>query len=487
MTRFSGCAAVVLLFACTADRGPPKAVPDAIFDARIVDATGPDFGLPPAPEPGARLRPQIDDTLNEAAQIGLYAHNPANGQSVASGGDVPLFDGESARLIPVLVYAEALSTGRVGASESFTISQEHLRGRGLRAEDVGAQRPASDLVRRALLDNDRTAEAILVARLGGADGIGERMAAWAIEGLGGYLEPCERDRAFATALDPRFAEADCSALGDYLHRGDVSGLTPLPFAEVPDFEPALRRAAVLTLNQSPRGASTARAWARVLTRLVHRTLQGGDPDAWVLDLLDDSTGAHGGGDRVPPSAWVGAIGSSGYGGTHWLGRVRRGDETFVTVLQIVGHENDLSDGVAALVGGAWDEVMESREAWPPIPLAPRHGFHSAWVLPGEAADACDDAPARFDDQLRCRRDAAAGVFDSHSRVAVSTVFQMPPDLEIAWFWSDPDARRRRIQHRLDSGPWWVWTRGHRPLSHGEWNAVIYVNGDAQSVTPFTVR
>jgi len=487
VTRLSGCAAVALILACSADRGPPTAQPDAVVDAHVVDATGPDFGPPPAPEPSPRLTALVGPQIEAGAQIGLYGRNPADGQSVGMAGDAPIFAAELARLLPVVVYADALAAGGVGTDERLTVSAEHLRGRGLRADDVGSDFPATDLARRTLLQNDRTAEAVLVARLGGAPAIEEAMARWAIDGLPGYLEPCERDRAFAVGLDPRFADVDCGALGAFLHGANAAGLTPDPFPEMPVYDADVRRAAVLALSAHPRGASTPRGWGQLLSRLVHRTLHGGIPDAWVLSVLDDGLGADGGGDGVPPSAWVGALGTSGYGGTHWLGRVRRGDEVFVGALHAVGHGENLAGWTADVVGATWYAVMGSREPWPPIPLAPRHGFHSAWVLPGEAADACDGAPARFDDQLRCRRDAATGVFEAHDRTAVSAVFDSPPALEVAWFWSDPDGRRRRFQKRLPIGPWWVWTRGHRPLTPGEWHAVIYVNGDAQSTTPFTVR
>jgi hypothetical protein len=276
-------------------------------------------------------------------------------------------------------------------------------------------------------------------------------------------------------------------LGAYLHRGDPGGLIPAPFVEVPAFDASARADAAATLADAPHGAVTARAWSQLMSRMVHRTLTGGVSDRRVLDWLDDGLGDAGGGDGVPGSAWVGALGSTGYGGVHWLGRVRRGEETFVGAALTHDHAQDATRFLGDAMGAAWRAVMGSGEAWPPVPIALRHGFHSAWVLPGEAADECDGAPARFDAQLSCRRDAASGVFSAHERTAVSVILQSPPAVEIAWFWGDPEGRRRRFQTRLPAGPWWVWTRGHRPLTPGAWRAVVYVNGDPQSTIPFTVR
>lgn len=487
MSRVSVCLAAALFLACNADRSSPPPLADAEFDAQIFDAAGPDFGPSPAPAPGPRVTRRVEERVNDPLRLGLYARNPADGAHFAVSGEARFFSAELSRLLPVLVYARRVSTGSIDPTASLVVEPVHLRGRGLRSADIGAQLRMDELVRRTLLDNDRTAEAMLVEQLGGVPAVEAVIREWAIDGIDGYLEPCERDRAFAEGLDPRFQQVDCGALGAYLHAEDPRGLSPLPFPTPPEFDPATRLSAMKALDDMPRGSSTPRGWGQLLTRLAHRTLQGGVPDAWLLDLLDDCLGAAGGGDGVPPSAWVGAIGSTGYGGTHWLGHVRRGDEAFVGVVHLVHSEGNQGQTVSDLVGAAWTDLMDTRDAWPPIPLAPRHGFHSAWVLAGEDADGCEQAPARFEDQLRCRRDAATGVFASHARTAVSVILQASPAVEIAWFWSGPDGRRRRFQRRLESGPWWVWTRGHRPLASGEWHAVIYVNGDAQSVTPFTVR
>ena len=487
MNRLAACVAVALVAACNADRASPLAEPDAVIDAAVIDATGPDFGPPPDPEAGPALSELIEGFNEAGAAVAIHARNPADGETVAYDATAPVFAAELARLLPVVVYSARVASGALDPETSVTIAQEHLRGKGLREDDVGVALTLDRLARRTLIDNDRTAEAALVETLGGAAEVESVVSAWAIVGLGGYLGPCERDRAYGLALDSRFGEVPCGALGAYLHRGDPGGLSPAPFVEVPVFDAAAQVDAAATLGRVPRGAVTARAWSQLLSRMVHRTLTGGVSDERVLAWLDDGLGDGGGGDGVPGSAWVGALGSKGYGGAHWLGRVRRGQETFVAAVLTHGHVQDATRFFGDVMEAAWLAVMGSREAWPPLPIAHRHGFHSAWTLPGEAADLCDGAPPRFDDQLGCRRDAASGVFSAHGRTAVSVFLQTPPAVEIAWFWSDPDGRRRRFQKRLPAGPWWVWTRGHRPLTLGAWRAVVYVNGDPQSVTPFTVR
>jgi hypothetical protein len=440
-----------------------------------------------APVASGALGQTLTEFADDGAAIALYARNPANGQSVAHGESTPFFAAELSRLLPVIAYLEGQAAGTLMADEPVTVAAEYLRGQGLRSEDIGVSLALGTLARRTLLDNDRTAEAMLVARLGGAESIEETARQWNIPGLGGYLEPCERDRAYAAGLDPRFEAVDCDGLGTYLHRDDASGLSPLPFEDPPVFDEPTRSAAAARVAAIPRGRVTARAWAQLLSRLTHRTLNGGLADGQLVDWLDDGLASEGGGDAVPGSAWVGAIGSVGYGGTHWIGRVRRGQDVFVGALLTGERQSNVTRFLGDAVGLAWQVVMGNREAWPPVPLAPRSGFHSAWVLSGEAAQSCDAALAQFEDQLACRSDAASGSFAAHDRTSVSVLLQDPPDLEIAWFWSDPDGRRRRFQRRFAAGPWWVATRGFRPLTPGDWQAVVYVNGDPLANIPFAVH
>jgi len=442
--------------------------PDATpADAAALPPVEIDFGAASAPEAAvlAALEP-FEGTVS------VWTRDQSSGEASAHDADRPVFSGTLLRLLPVLTYARLVELDPATADLEVSIEARHLRAGGMGDVTVGRSFTLEALARRVLVDANRTAEAALVAALGGSAAIGE------VEGLGRYLAPCEVDRAFATDLDARFAELDCTSLSRWVATREDADAG----FEVGPITREARGAAWASVVEDGAATGTARAWGRLLARIDAGAWHARRASAHVRDLLDASVG-DGGGDRVPAAAWVGAIGGALYRGRHWVGFVRGAERTTVATILTHAHARAgldtaglFADLVAAAHGGEGD--------WPP---AERE--RPAWLLDamlvGDGHADCDESD--LEALLECHRAARVSGYGVGDTSAVAVFLRDGPLARTAWFWTEPGGRRHRFQASLGAGGWWVWSRTFPVEAPGDWHASVYINSEPYLSRFFVVR
>lgn len=458
---------------------------DMAPDAAVITGR-PDLGPAPAPAVPGALGMQIEAFGGE---VGFFAMNLETGEAMAHGGTVRFPAGGLSALFVVTAYAAQVDAGSLRADRQVQLRPNDVRGVGLDANDAGKTLPLSELAARAL-DGDRTAESVLarVIEGDGADGhpvIDGTVAAFDIDGIGAYLDPCARDRLYAEALDARFAAVDCADLAGWLYTDSVTGLVPELFPSRPTFDDAQRAAAAAARLAGADGTVTARAMARVLALLDAGNLYTPSVDARVRAILDGSRAAGGGDDGLPARVWAGSMEGLLADGRHWAGRIRgAAGESFVLVVLNTGGE--AIDGLSRALGsGAWSTLI-GEIPWPPMSPAEPGGASVALTDVARAAD-CDDEPGGLEGQIMCRTDAAAEVFASGDAVTANLMVPGPGPLESAWIWSNPAGERVRTQARLARSAWWVWTETRRLFAAGSWSVTVSVDGSVVRHAPFTVQ
>ncbi len=467
---------VLLLAACgeAIDAAPPVPLPPDVGP----DAAPPDAAPPPPVDVDFGPLAEADPELLAPAEafegsVSLWVRDQSTGVAFARDADRPVFSGTLMRLVPVLAYARLVDVGVLSPHLEVPLEPRHLRAGGTSAAEVGAALPLEELARRVVVDADRTAEALLVSALGGSSAFEELET-----GLGRYLAPCELDRAFATAIDARFAEVECVSLSRWIATRDDADAG----FEVPPVGAEARQRAWDVVTADGAATATAASWGRLFARIDQGAFVSRAASAHVRGLLDQAAGT-GGGDQVPARAWVGALEGALYRGRHWVGLVRDGARTTVVVMLTDAHDRAGLDS-ATLFAETAASVHGADEDWPPDEAA-RPDWVSNLMLLGGAYAQCD--ASEFDGLLDCYRAARVSGYAAGDTSAVAVFLQGGPRAEAAWFWTEPGGRRHRFQIVLERGGWWVWTRTFPVELTGDWHAGVYVNGEPYLSRFFPVR
>lgn len=453
---------------CTAfgcDGGERRTTPDAtpITDA-AVDAARPDFGAdPPLTE---AMTAAIDAFDGEAA---VYVRNLVTGEGLTRRARERHAAGGLSALLVAIAYVDRVDAGDATPDDGRLLRPDDLRGGGI--SNVGATYTYADLVTRALA-GDRTAEQVLADGLGGPDTINQTVVQLGLDGIGRYQDPCERDRAYADGLDPRFADADCAALAAWIHRDDPSGLVPQPFAEAPTFDAPTRAAAAAARLAAGPGTVTARGWARLLARLDDNALLGPALDSEVIALLDDGRATGGGDDALPASIWSGSLEGTAIDGRHWIGRVRAPDAPPLAMVFLTAEtQAPVAALTRRLATDAWTTLIGAPGPWPP---PDREAEAQVALLTAADADTCDTGGLA--DRGACLLDNGTGTFAPDDRITAVTLVAAPDGVEIATTFTAPDGTRDRLQKRLAPSGWWWWAEDRTVEVEGEWFVTVAVDG-----------
>ncbi|MEZ4435599.1 MAG: serine hydrolase [bacterium] len=452
---------------------PPVA--DALVDA-AVDAGRPDFGAGADPPLTDEMAAAVADFDGE---VSVYVRNLVTGDAVAESARVRRAAGGLSALLVAVAYADRVEAGTARPDELRTLRPGDLRGGGITG--IGGQYALDDLMNRALA-GDRTAEQVVVDALGGSDAVNAVVVGTDIDEIGRYLDPCERDRAFATALDARFAEVDCPELAAWVHQGDSAGIVPLPFPTAPTFDAGARAAAAAARLTAGPGTVTARGWARLLSRLDDDALLGPAVDARVRALLDDSRATGGGDDALPASIWSGSLEGATEDGRHWVGRVRTADDESVAVVVLTAAtEEPVAALTRSLGAGGWRAVVGETGSWPPEP----RGVEGQLALMAAAeAVACDTGG--FDERSACMLDNMRATFAPEEDVTAVVLLRTPEGAEVATTFAEPNGTRTRLQKRLSPSGWWAWSENRTVRVEGEWSVTVTVDGRPLRPVPFVV-
>lgn len=467
---------------CDADDALKPGAADMAVDAEVITGR-PDFEPPPAPAPTPEMSAAIDAF---DGRVAVFARNLDSGETLAHEAEIRFGAGGLSALLSTIAWAHAVQAGEVAPRQMVQVRPADVRGGGLGRADAGQVYPLDVLVARSLA-GDRTAEHLVTHALGGPDAVNAALVDLDLDGIGRYLDPCERDRLWAEALDPRFASADCDDLGLWVHAGSTAGLVPRPFATVPTFDAEQRAAAAQARLQSGAGTGTARAWAALLARLDAGRLHSPPVDARVRALLDAGRAAGGGDDGLPASVWSGSLEGRAEDGRHWIGRLRTPDGEPMVLVVLTSQteaEADVDRLTRALGSGAWNALVGPFPWPPPDPADPPAA--AAHLLPSEASDACDVQPGGYEGQLRCRSEAAAEVFEVGDSVTATLLTPGPGPVEAAWTWSAPVEGRTRVQQVLGPSAWWVWSETRRVFTPGDWTVTLSADGEVVRTIPFTV-
>lgn len=448
-------------------------------DATVISGR-PDLGPAPADQPPGAIATNIDDF---GGDVGFFAMNVETAEAMAHAGTVRFPAGGLSGLFVVLAYAAQVDAGTILADRTVQLRPADIRGAGLGPGDAGRTFTLSELAARAL-NGDRTAEQLLVRTLGGGEAVDDVIGTLDVDGLGGYLDPCARDRLYAEALDARFTQVACDDLGLWLFGGSTAGLVPTPFDSAPSFDEPTRAAAAAARTAGTAGTVTARAVGRLLGLLDGGNLVSPSVDARVRALLDRSRATGGGDDGLPADVWSGSLEGATEDGRHWAGRVRGpGGEVFVLVVLNGGGE-EVDALTRALGYGAWS-ALQGEVPWPPMePAEP--GEATVQVMDGASADGCDSAPDGFEGQLACRAEAATMAFGAGDAITATLLAPGPDPIEAAWIWAAPDGQRVRTQEYLGRSAWWVWSETRRIYATGQWAVTVSANGRVVRHRLFTV-
>ncbi len=379
-----------------------------------------------------------------------------------------------------MAYARQVADGRLDPDREVSLEAHQVRAGGLGEGRVGQRYALSELARR-VMRNDPSAEELLVATLGGAEAVNVTRVLLDLD-LGDYLTPCEVDRAFAVRIDERFADLDCPTVSRWVSSRDDADAG----FEVGPIDEERRIAAWNAVTIGGAATGTARAWGRLLTEAVAGTLLSGETSRRLREVLDESEGDGGGGDRIPGRAWVQSLDGVLHRGRHWIGAIH--DEHPRVVVMLTDHHSQA--GVDAQTRFGW-VALEAHvalggagEPWPPEETERPDWFVDAMLVDGRI-DVCR-APG-FDDLLSCHRQARVSGYGVGSEAAVSVFLRDGPLARVAWHFTDPAGARKRYQVRLGAGGWWLWTRTYPLELTGDWNAAVYANGEPYLSLSFPVR
>lgn len=467
LARACGCLWLILTFTgCDGDSNRRvRPVADAALDA-AVDAGRPDFGAGADPPLTDEMAAAVADFEGE---VSVYVRNLRTGEAVAEAARVRRAAGGLSALLVALAYADRVEAGAVQPDAVRTLRPGDLRGGGI--SGIGGEYALGDLMIRALA-GDRTAEQVVVDALGGSDAVNAVVVGTDIDEVGRYLDPCERDRAWAVALDAAFAGVDCAELAAWVHQGVTDGIVPLPFPTAPTFDAAARAAAAEARLMAGPGTVTARGWARLLSRLDDDMLLDPAVDARVRGLLDESRATGGGDDALPASIWSGSLEGATEDGRHWVGRVRARDGASVAVVVLTAATDEPVAALTRALGvGGWRAVVGDVGSWPP---EARDSVGQLALMSAAEAAACDTGG--FDERSACMLANMRATFAPEEEVAAVVLLRTPEGAELATTFAEPDGTRTRLQKRLTPSGWWAWSESRTVRVEGEWSVTVAVDG-----------
>ena len=472
----------------TSDGGAPVDAdrPDRVVPVADRDASAPVFRE--AERPSVLLEETIHQFRGTAA---LYGENVVTGGVVAYNADAPMLAGPIGRILPAIAYAAQVTAGDIDPATEIVYRPEFLRtSAGPLGEDhIGDTYTLAQLVELTVVRSDPSAEALLVSAIGGSPTVDRIVESTGIEGLGRYLSPCELDRALTRHLDPRFAGVDCPELAKWIRDDDPSGMVPAPFSTFPEFDDETIALAWRAIIDAREHTATARAWGTVLARLAARSLIDPATNDIVRGLLDRGLGAGGGGDLLPPSAWVGNLEGRIHNGRHWIGLASRSGPPTALVLLTSGHTiTNPGPFFARSALLIFEQLVGAVDHSTPTPNGPvPEWLRGVFLVEAEESGHCNDEfRDDFDGLLACRQAAARSGFTVDESSAGALLIRDGPLVDATWFWTEPNQTRHRYQVRLDPGGWWAWARSYRVHVTGSWRLDVYLNGQPALVAPFEV-
>jgi hypothetical protein len=468
--------------------GMPSEVQDA--GPRIPDALP--FDALPVSEPEAPSAPLLAEIRDFEGRFALYARNLSTGGAVAHGAEEWLLAEPFMRLWAVAVYAEKVAAGALNPDDALVFTEAFYRGdsKDMTPEMFGREFKFSRLATLTLLSANASAEELLLSAIGGSAAVNAMIARFDLDGMGKYLGPCERERAYWQRLDPKFGEAECAALSVWANGEDARGIVPSLFPAPPVFTPEQIEAAWVGMMDAHENAATARGIGEVLARIHGHALPSAAGSPVLRDLLDHSLGSGGGGNNLPDAVWVSNLQGSVYNGRVWTALVRGGDAPVALVLM-----SDRESGRGA-VGQrfdragmlAWEQLVGPIDLTPPAESA----AHPDWLggifihEPSESGNCNSMHADDYDALLACRRDGQRDRFDLHESTAATIMVREGPDVEATWLWTEPGGERHRYQVKIGPGGWWAWTRSFEAVAAGDWHLDVWLNGQPQLLGRFPV-
>jgi beta-lactamase class A len=112
------------------------------------------------------------------ARVGLYVKHLGTGEEVSIRGD-EIFNSQSTRKIPIMILAfQSADQGRLNLDERVEIRRADFRGGTgvLQYHDPGMSMTVRDLITEMIITSDNTATGMVMARLGGRDGVNQWFA-----------------------------------------------------------------------------------------------------------------------------------------------------------------------------------------------------------------------------------------------------------------------------------------------------------------------
>lgn len=456
-----------------ADAGP---MADAQVSLRAHDAGILDFGAPGEELPDEAAT-EAADTF--AGEVSFYARNLSTGSAWSRNADRPTRSGSLSGLFPVLMYANQVATGALAPSDVVTLTPALLRGNAgrIRPEHIGQAFELRQLAEYIVHNGDPTAETLLLSVIGGEQAVDALVQTLEIEGFGTYRSPCEHDALLLTELNVSFNLVECPALVTFAREADASGLPAEIFPEPPAFDRMQAEVAWQALEAAQINTGTARAWARLLTRLDDLTLFDARTSSVFRGILDLSIGTGGGADTLPSRVWSGSVQGKLDYGRHWLGLIRGGEAPAALVYLSWDHggrQLDVGGLFRSLSALIYNSIVGPLDDGPATPAARPEWFVEA-LLVDESAELCD-GDGTFDEALECRRQAVQDQYSQTAKTGGVVFLDRGPRADITWYWIEPEGRRHRYQTSLGADALWIWTRTLRVNQLGQWAMTIHVNG-----------
>lgn len=467
-------------------------VPDENAEAGRVIPDALPFDALPISEPEAPSAPLLAEIRDFEGRFAMYARNLSTGGAVAHGAEEWLLAGPFMRLWPVALYAEKVATGAVDPESELIFGASFYRGdsKDLTPESFDKPFKLSRLASLTLLSANASAEELLLSALGGAPAVNRFKDAFEIEGMGSYLGPCERERAFWTRLDPRFDAVDCDDLSLWATQSDARGFVPAVFPEAPAFDEVQVEAAWTAMMDAHENAATARGIGETLARIHGHALPSDTGATTLRELLDHALGSGGGGNNLPDVVWISNLQGSVYNGRVWAGLVRGGEAPMALVLL-----SDRESGRGAIGERfdragmlAWEQLVGPIDLSAPAEAAAAPDWLGGIFIhePGSSGACNADYSDDYEGLLACRRDNQRERFQLHESSAATIMVKDGPDVEATWLWVEPTGERHRYQVKIGPGGWWAWTRSFEAVAVGDWRLDVWMNGRPQRLGRFPV-
>jgi beta-lactamase class A len=137
------------------------------------------FAIPAQPQSTNGLERLLEaEVARMPARVGVYVKHLGTGEQASIRAD-EIFSSQSTRKIPIMIMAfEAADHGRLNLDERVEIRRSDARnGTGiLQYHDPGLSLTVRDLITEMIITSDNTATGMIMARLGGRDGVNQWLA-----------------------------------------------------------------------------------------------------------------------------------------------------------------------------------------------------------------------------------------------------------------------------------------------------------------------